>query len=320
MKFISKNLGLILVAYSPLWVSALSGNDQRPRLGLIPHLNLFVSETLPNFAAKSKASTDPVAIVQEFTSSYFGLAPEDYRVLSSYKTDRPELYHVHLRQRIDGLDVANGDMNININATGDIVSYGSSFLLTPKKGGDVLCPGGGNKTGGDCALPVHRRQDIIISPKQALVKLAEYMKTPLKNPENIVEMAQRSLQGNSSQTLLKDVDISIDGDVSVQPTLVITENNKVVHAHEMEIRTTSDWAQGYVDSQTGNVVMYSSYAKDAYYRVQPLGTNDPQSDSRRIVKDTELKPEDAKNWHYSKNGTMYRETRGNNVHAQADPE
>ncbi|KAJ1969585.1 hypothetical protein IWQ62_000530 [Dispira parvispora] len=320
MKFITKNLGLILVAYSALWASALSSNGQRPRLGLVPHLNLAVSETLPDFAVKSNASTDPVAVAQEFTSSYFGLAPEDYRVLSSYKTDRPELYHVHLRQHIDGLDVANGDMNININATGGIVSYGSSFLLTPKKGGNVLCPAGGNKTAGDCALPVHRRQDIKISPKQALVNLAEYMKTPLKNPESIVEMTQRSLKGNSSQLLLKGVDISIGGDVPVRPTLVITENNKLVHAHEMEIRTTNDWAQGYVDSQTGNVVMYSSYAKDAYYRVQPLGTNDPGSDSRRIVKDTELKPEDVKNWHYNKTGTMYRETRGNNVHAQADPQ
>ncbi|KAJ1970002.1 hypothetical protein IWQ62_000240 [Dispira parvispora] len=320
MKFTCKILGLILVAYSALWTSALSHKSHHSQLALIPPLKFAVSVNLPDFLAKSKASTDPVAVAQEFASSYFGLTSDDYRVLSSYKTDRPELYHVHLRQRIDGLDVANGDMNININATGGIVSYGSSFLLIPKKGGSESCPAGGNKTAGECAPPVHRRQDAKIPPKQALAKLAEYMKTPLNNPENIVEMTQEGLQGNSSQLLLKGVGISIGGDVPVRPTFVITENEKLVHAHEMKIRTTSDWAQGYVDSQTGNVVMYASYVKDAYYRVQPLGTKDPESDSRRVVMDIELKHEYAKNWHYNRNGKMYRETRGNNVHAQADPE
>ncbi|KAJ1660389.1 hypothetical protein IWQ61_000690 [Dispira simplex] len=320
MKLAWKLLGLILLAYNPLGALAFSDNTDKSRLELVPRLKFAINVLLPDFPTQRKASIDPVTIAQEFTASYFGLTPDDYRVLSSYKTDRPELYHVYLRQRIDGMDVANGDMNININATGGIVSYGSSFLLNLKKGGNKSCPDGGNETAGECAPPVARRQNAKLSPKEAMGKLAEYMETPLAEPENVIEMVQASLQGGTTEVLLTGVDIAIGGDVPVRPTFVITENEELVQTHEMVIRTADDWAQGYVDSQTGNVVMYASYVKHAYYRVQPLGTKSPESDTRRIVMDIELNLRNAKNWHHNKNGWKYRETRGNNVHAQADPE
>ncbi|KAI8979534.1 Fungalysin metallopeptidase-domain-containing protein [Mycotypha africana] len=55
------------------------------------------------------------------------LTSSDFTVQSSYKTDLNGVTHVYLRQKVNGLEVLNGDININVDRFGNVISYGNSF-------------------------------------------------------------------------------------------------------------------------------------------------------------------------------------------------
>jgi extracellular elastinolytic metalloproteinase len=84
----------------------------------------------PTFQQKQKTffQSDPQEIALDFAKSELGAG--DFIVQSSYKSDLNGVTHVYLRQRVNDLEVLNGDMNINVGRHGDIISYGNSFAKT----------------------------------------------------------------------------------------------------------------------------------------------------------------------------------------------
>ncbi|KAM0793234.1 hypothetical protein ACM66B_000698 [Microbotryomycetes sp. NB124-2] len=51
----------------------------------------------------------------------------EFRLTSGYESKHTGVYHAHFVQVIDGLDVANGDVNVNVDlSTNEILSYGDS--------------------------------------------------------------------------------------------------------------------------------------------------------------------------------------------------
>lgn len=55
------------------------------------------------------------------------LTASEFIVQSSYKSDLNGVTHVYLRQKVNGLEVLNGDININVDRFGQVISYGDSF-------------------------------------------------------------------------------------------------------------------------------------------------------------------------------------------------
>lgn len=55
------------------------------------------------------------------------LTGSEFIVQSAYKSDLNGVTHVYLRQKVNGLEVLNGDININVDRFGKIISYGDSF-------------------------------------------------------------------------------------------------------------------------------------------------------------------------------------------------
>lgn len=87
--------------------------------------------TTPNYQQRQKDyslltisdNAEDIALVfaeAELTSS-------DYVVQSVYKSDLNGVTHVYLRQKVNGLEVLNGDININVDRFGQVISYGDSF-------------------------------------------------------------------------------------------------------------------------------------------------------------------------------------------------
>ncbi|KAF8756511.1 peptidase M36 family [Rhizoctonia solani] len=68
-------------------------------------------------------STDPYDVAKSFLSAY---TTSDYFIREDSYTDRNTgVTHVYVRQKVDGLEVADGDMNLNIR-DGRVLSYGDS--------------------------------------------------------------------------------------------------------------------------------------------------------------------------------------------------
>lgn len=74
---------------------------------------------------------DPVTIAEQFVKSK--LAEDDeYYIESAYTSDLTGVTHVYMRQRVDGLDVVNGRINVHIDKQGQVVAYGNSFAPSSK--------------------------------------------------------------------------------------------------------------------------------------------------------------------------------------------
>jgi extracellular elastinolytic metalloproteinase len=91
----------------------------------------FKEYSTPNYAQRQKdyssftLTQHPEDIAVAFAESE--LTKSDYKVTSAYKTDLNGVTHVYLRQVVNGLEVVNGDININVDRFGQVISYGNSF-------------------------------------------------------------------------------------------------------------------------------------------------------------------------------------------------
>lgn len=74
---------------------------------------------------------DPVTIAEQFVRSKLA-EDEEYYIESAYTSDLTGVTHVYMRQRVDGLDVVNGRINVHIDKQGQVVAYGNSFAPSAK--------------------------------------------------------------------------------------------------------------------------------------------------------------------------------------------
>jgi hypothetical protein len=90
----------------------------------------------------------PVDIAQAFVRSKVpGKDGSSWVVKNAYKSSHNGVTHVYLRQMMNGMEVENGDFNINIDSMGRVLSYGDSFYrgAVPQSGSsDVM--GGSRKS------------------------------------------------------------------------------------------------------------------------------------------------------------------------------
>lgn len=91
-----------------------------------------------SFTLSAKAEDIAIAFAEaELTAS-------EFIVQSAYKSDLNGVTHVYLRQKVNGLEVLNGDININVDRFGQIISYGDSFakgaakIYTQKQDASIL--------------------------------------------------------------------------------------------------------------------------------------------------------------------------------------
>lgn len=68
---------------------------------------------------------DPETVALEFARSQ--LDATEFVVSSAYKSEHSGVTHVYLRQVVGGLEVVNGDININVDRDGRVLSFGDSF-------------------------------------------------------------------------------------------------------------------------------------------------------------------------------------------------
>ncbi len=104
----------------------------RVRAGAVAALAVAaIAAALPPPAA---AAVDPVEVAKRHVRDHraaLGLRPgdiADFVVSDAYRTADNRLTHVWLRQRLEGIDVVNGLMNVNVAASGRVVGVGNRFV------------------------------------------------------------------------------------------------------------------------------------------------------------------------------------------------
>jgi extracellular elastinolytic metalloproteinase len=109
---------------------------RRKTLGFGPeHPHAVFNSNLPQIPttgfAPSSSSSDPYDVARIFVTDLLGVSASDgaWRIRQdSYTDENTGVTHIYVRQIVNGLEVADGDMNINIK-DGRVLSYGNSVCI-----------------------------------------------------------------------------------------------------------------------------------------------------------------------------------------------
>ncbi|KAI3658789.1 hypothetical protein MP638_002589 [Amoeboaphelidium occidentale] len=299
---------------------SLSGRPNRFLRFQQQEYNNFISDNDQiKFAYLSEESQeDPVTIAQKFLMEKLQISEQEYVIMNSYKTESNGVHHIYFKQRIDGIEVENGDANVNIDKNGRVVSYGSSFYQ--RKPEDVR---------GFGASLYEKR----ITPSEAVESLAKYLGLNVDKSEMAIEETVNSLNEEPRVTVT-NVPFTVNRQARVEMNFLQVEDGqggfKLEEVWDVQAEMEENWYHAHIDSVSGKVLQILDWVTDYYdekeeddkglrskYNVYPLGVNDPEDGDRQIVINPADKEASPEGWH-SDGKKQFTVTSGNNVEAQAN--
>ncbi len=272
---------------------------------------------------------DPLDIALAYLRAHtadFGLMSADLNdvvVKDRYVSKHNGVTHIYLRQRLGGIEVFNGDINVNVTQDGRIINVGTNFVHNLQQAVNT-------------STPALAAADAIRRTAQALGMPVSQSLTPLGNDKNGV--AQFSGGGVSRS--------SIPVRLMFQPLA----SGKARLAWEMQIQPTNseDWLSVRTDAVTGDVLAQnnftvSEHAEAAHaigssqvpaqranapaaaappnsYLVYEFPKRNPFDGARTLVTDPADALASPYGWHDTDGqaGAEYTSTRGNNTFTYAD--
>ncbi|KAJ3373367.1 Fungalysin/Thermolysin Extracellular metalloproteinase 5 [Allomyces arbusculus] len=235
--------------------------------------------------------------------------PASEFVIKSIVTTSSGVTAVYVRQLVNGLEVVNADVNINIK-NGQIVAIGDSFYRGARPSQpDLIALSDAESTSGKL-------------PADAFKALASFVGAPTPTTVNVMVPAPTTT-GNASDRLSAPV-FMITSEIAERPVPVhynyVQNGNNLKLVYSLQLKQPLHWYHGHVNVQTGEVEAVNDWASAAWYPVIPVGEQSPDKgpvvvvDSAAVV----LANASPKGWHYD---TAQRTTtQGNNVKSRSNTE
>lgn len=248
---------------------------------------VIADPNIPTLTKRATAQDTATELVKK-------IAPgTEFRLVESYTGDNG-ISHFFFKQTAHGIDIDNGDFNVNIGRDGMVFSFGNSFYK-----------------GNAPAKPAKNRRDAM-EPADALKAAVNVLDLPIaagsataepKDGKDVFAIKQTS--GTLSEPEARLV-------------YVQTADGSLALAWRVETDIESNWLLTYVDAKDGSQVhAVVDWSADASYQVYPWGINDPTEGSRVIITDPADKVASEFGWH-STGTESFQTTRGNNGVAQSN--
>ncbi|WP_428264804.1 M36 family metallopeptidase [Haliangium sp.] len=253
----------------------------------------------------SRTSADPMAIARQYIATNYellGLTKADlvdYEVTDVVYTKATGATHIYLRQTYQGVPVYNGQLHVNINRDGRIISVNNAFVPDLARAVGSASPG----------------IDALTAVSGAAYHLGARMATP---PQAVYQPAG-DVRGTT---------VILANDLSMMPVEaklmwlpVRAGDVRLVWNFEIQTLDTNHWYDMNVDAQVGDVWTRFDWTAGDGYRVygQPVESPNhtsptPPSDARTLVSNPAHPVASPNGWVDSGSTIMD----GNNVHACAD--
>ncbi|KAJ2163754.1 hypothetical protein GGF45_006276, partial [Coemansia sp. RSA 551] len=78
-----------------------------------------------------------VAVAAAYLAEHHGVSESGLKVKSAYRSEHTGVTHVYFKQVVNGLEVANGNANVNIDRHGRVISSGNSFAQAKADGAEA---------------------------------------------------------------------------------------------------------------------------------------------------------------------------------------
>jgi len=251
---------------------------------------------------------NPLEIARNYLDQnkhFLGLTDADLRnmkVKNQYVTKHNGVTHIYLGQQSRGIDVFNGNININIASDGSVINLTNQFISNLERAINTTTPS--------------------ISAEQSVEYAAQHLGLKITSPLTV----QENVGGPAKTVILTDGGISQE---NIRVSLVYDPfaRGKVRLAWKFALRLINhqNWWLFRVDARTGDVLGKNDrivYEND--FRVFPIPFISPEDPGGSH--DLNNAPADAVaspyGWHDTDGtpGAEYTDTRGNNVFAQEDVE
>ncbi|KAI8065377.1 Fungalysin metallopeptidase-domain-containing protein [Gilbertella persicaria] len=359
MKFSSISCSICLLA--TIAQAAIVNNGELSRKQYIQGLSRsfgpevpYREYTVPSYQQRQKdysafTMTDqPEDIAIAFAQSE--LTNSEFVVTSAYKSDLNGVTHVYLRQIVNGLEVLNGDININIDRFGQVISYGNSFarpspklksdvdLLTRVRNGLRVVSSSFSQTVFSSQPPqVDYLYDIayenanVISPTEAILSLLAFVKPSLPDPTVVDQLMpdhlvmMNTLKTQDTPVLqFENVPFALSP-VQARQAYMQNEKGDLQLVWDLEYELHDNWYNGHVNAHDGTIMGLVDWVSSAAaYNVIPFGYNDPNDSKQQLVKNPHDKWASPDGWHaqgaISKGAKTYNVTIGNNAYTHTNPD
>jgi len=291
------NNALLILSFLTLITAA--ARLQVPGFGPGTVNNVYSTQTVPHRGSLESVQS-PRDIALTFAKKQFNLKEGDYVVKRAYQTTHNGITHVYLRQLMQGTEVANSDMNINVDKQGNILSYGSTFLPITN---DVLSKSK-TWTAGNTRF---------VTPTQALKTLADHIKAPLE--VGAVKEHAANTEGTRPSYKLEGVSFARDA-VTAEQAYVQNAQGVLVATWRINVPMEDNWFDAQVSADGSKVLQLNDWVAESSFNIFPFSqTAQPDKFPRQLVQNPEDKVASPNGW-FDQGTQKFTSTIGNNVYAQ----
>ncbi|HSF15004.1 MAG TPA: M36 family metallopeptidase [Vicinamibacteria bacterium] len=270
---------------------------------MVPSVESTGQNRPTSFRTSQPSSRDPMEIALDFvrgegaTTGVTAADLSEVGVLSRSLSRQNQTTHIHLRQRLGGIEVANANANINIDRDGRVINAEVRFVAR-------------------LAQRVNRRSPQLSAATAILAASRELGLSSIGTPLQLQRPGGRALSSRYAGNGL-----SLDP-IPVRLAYYALDSGEVRLTWQMLVRTLDQlhWWNLWVDAETGNVLDKADWVANDTYRVLALPLENPDDGQRT----SEVNPADALaspfGWHDTNGatGAEFTITWGNNVRAQED--
>lgn len=218
-------------------------------------------------------------------------------VAKQYRTQHNGVTHIYFQQMSQGIEVANGALNVNVTADGRILNVGNRFV-------------------GNLAGKINSRRPVL-DAESAIRAAAEQL--GLEVSGTLIETVAPG--GPARAARFSPAGLSLD-DIPVKLAFYMLESGEVRLTWETNIQQVDQqhWWNLWVDAETGKLLAKVDWIANDGYEVFAQPKESPLDGSRTIETDPAEATASPYGWHDTNgvDGAEYTVTRGNNVCAQTD--
>ena len=307
--FASQGLGSILPGDSKVHYRLGLSRSFGPDLA---HREYKLYDTVGNFQGTKRSELNAEEIAIEFAKKE--LTTSDFIVQSSYKTDLNGVTHVYLRQIVNGLEVFNGNININVDRSGQIISAGNSFA--PTKSSTSFF----NQFIFSSSSFFNEPKNVI-PPQDAILSLVSFVKGG--HPVDPNEFVQLNSFKDPNVMMFENVPYA-ESPVEVKQGYLQLDDGQLQLVWDIQYELQDNWYNGHVNAYDGTVISLIDWVSSASYKVIPFGINDPTESSRILLKNPQDSWASPYGWHVQgiqgQGAQPFNVTIGNNVYTHTNPD
>ena len=215
----------------------------------------------------------------------------------SYQSKNNGISHIFFRQYLQGIEVHNGDIQVNLDRNGNVISLHNQFVT------DLL------EKANETVATLSAERAISLAAQSVGI----YSRAPIK--------LIKKLDTDNQAAVFMHVGVS-SAEIPVKLVYQITESGAAKLAWDIQIQRPSDWWNIRVDVVDGNILATDNWTSQDSYGVVPIPFESIESANalHEVVSNVADPIASPFGWHDTDGnaGAEFTDTRGNNVFAQDD--